>query len=56
LNVTIAGSSCTSITWVSSTSITASTPNGQAGARDVTVVNPDGQTGTLSNGFTYQGS
>ncbi len=38
---------------MSSTSITATTPPGTAGAVNVTVTNSNGQSGTLSGGFTY---
>ena len=37
----------------SSTSITATTPSGTAGAKDVVVTNSDTQFGTLSGGYTY---
>ena len=43
-----------SVTWNSSTSITVTTPAALgAGAVDVTVLNPDGQSGTLPASFTY---
>ncbi len=51
--VTIGGNAATGVTWNSATSITAITPAGTAGAKDVVVTNPDTQTGTLTNGFTY---
>jgi hypothetical protein len=51
--VTIGGAACTSVTFVSSTSITAVTPAGTVGARDLVVTNPDTQTDTLTGGFTY---
>ncbi len=51
--VTIGGAAATGVTWVNATSITATTPAGSAGARNVVVTNPDTQSGTLSNGFTY---
>ena len=38
---------------MNSTTITATTPAGSAGAVTVTVTNPDGQSGSLANGFTY---
>ena len=38
---------------VNSTTITAATPAGSAGAATVTVVNPGTLTGSLANGFTY---
>jgi len=50
--VTFAGNAATNIVVVSSTSITATTPAGSAGAVNVTVT-ANGQSGGLSNGFTY---
>jgi hypothetical protein len=52
--VTFDGTSATSITVLSSTSITANTPAHPAGAVNVVVTNTDGQSGTLSSGFTYK--
>ncbi len=43
----------TNIVVVNSTTITATTPAGAAGAVNVSVSNPDGQTSTLTNGYTY---
>jgi len=43
----------TSVTVVSGTSITATSPASTAGLVAVSVTNPDGQSGALSNGFTY---
>jgi hypothetical protein len=52
--VTIGGASATSVVVVSDTSITAVTPSGTAGAKDVVATNADsGLTGTLAGGFTY---
>jgi hypothetical protein len=52
--VTIGGASATSVVVVSETSITAVTPSGTAGAKDVVATNADsGLTGTLAGGFTY---
>lgn len=51
--VTIGGAAATGVSWNSATSLSATTPAGTAGAKDVVVTNPDTQTGTLSNGFTY---
>ena len=51
--VTVGGAAATSIVIVSRTSITAVTPSGTAGARDVVVTNPDGQAVTGSGAFTY---
>ena len=52
--VTIGGVAATGVTVVNATSITATTGAHAAGAVDVAVTNPDTQTGTLANGFTYQ--
>jgi hypothetical protein len=51
--VKIDGVAATGVTVVSATSITATTPAGSAGAKDVMVTNPDMQSGTLPGGFTY---
>jgi len=51
--VSLGGTPATSVTLVSSTSITATTPAHAAGAVNVMVVNTDAQSGTLSGGFTY---
>ncbi len=51
--VTIGGAAATSVNVTNATTITAVTPARSAGNRDVTVTNPDGQSATLSNGFTY---
>ncbi len=51
--VAFGAGSATSVVWVSSTQITCATPAGTAGPVGVTVTNPDGQSGTLSAGFTY---
>ncbi len=50
--VTIGGAAATGVTVVSATSITATTPVGTAGARDVAVTTPGG-TGTGTGLFTY---
>ena len=52
--VTIGGNASTGVSVVNATSITATTPAGTAGARDVVVTNPDAQSGTLPGGFTYE--
>ena len=54
--VNIAGNAATGVTVGSATSITATTPAGSAGPADVTVINPDSQAATLTNGFTYTSS
>jgi acid phosphatase len=51
--VTFGGATATNVNVTSSGSITASTPSHAAGSVAVTVTNADGQTGALSNGFTY---
>src|SRR5262249_9204159 len=48
--------SATAVTVVGSTSITATAPAHTAGAVNVVVTNPDGQSATLSNGYTYTSS
>ncbi len=53
--VTFGGVAATNITVVSATSITAKTPAHAAGAVNVVATNPDGQTGTRTNGYTYVG-
>lgn len=52
-SVSIGGSAATNITVASATTITATTPAHAAGSVNVVVTNPDNQTGTLVNGFTY---
>ena len=51
--VTNGGAAATGVTFVNSTSITAITPAGTAGAQNVVVTNPDSQFDTLTGGFTY---
>jgi hypothetical protein len=51
--VTFGGTSATGANVTSSTSITATTPAHSAGMVNVVVANSDGQSGQLSNGFTY---
>ncbi|MDQ1306122.1 MAG: large repetitive protein, partial [Actinomycetota bacterium] len=51
--VTIGGTAATNVKFVSATSLTATAPAGAAGAADVVVANPDGQSATLAGGFTY---
>src|SRR5208282_1646272 len=53
--VTFGGTAATNVVVVSSTSITATTPAGSAGAVTVTVT-VNGQSGSLTNGFTYTGT
>lgn len=51
--VTFGGAAATSVNVASATSITATTPAHAAGAVNVTVLNPDGQSGVLTSGYTY---
>jgi hypothetical protein len=51
--VSFGGTSASNVNVASSTSITSTTPAHAAGAVSVTVTNPDGQSATLGNGFTY---
>src|SRR5439155_52882 len=53
-NVTIGGAAATQVFVNSALTLSARTPAGAAGKADVTVLNPDGQHGTLSQAFTYQ--
>jgi hypothetical protein len=55
-SVKIGGTSATAVTVVSSTAITAITPVHSSGATSVEVTNSDGQSDTLTNGFTYSTS
>jgi hypothetical protein len=48
-----AGQAATGVVVVSPTTITATTPAHSLGPKDVVVMNPDQQTGTLKNGFVY---
>jgi len=53
LTVTLGNTRLPDATWVSSTTLTATVPWGlDPGVYAVTVVNPDGQTGSLPNAFT----
>lgn len=51
--ITIGGNAATSVTFLSSTSLTAVTPSGTSGAKNVVVTNPDTGSVTSSGGFTY---
>ena len=51
--VTLGTAAATSVTVVNATTITAVTPPNAVGAVSVTVINPDGLSGTGANGFTY---
>jgi len=50
------GTAATNVTVVSSASITATTPAHAAGTVNVVVTNSNGQSGTLSSGYTYTSS
>jgi hypothetical protein len=51
--VKVGGAPVTSITAISTTSISTTTPPGSAGPADVEVENGDGQKGVLTGGFKY---
>jgi hypothetical protein len=51
--VALGGVAATGVTVVNATTITATTGAHAAGAVNVVVTNPNGQSGTLTNGFTY---
>ena len=51
--ITLGASPCTSVSFVSATQLTCSTPAAAAGAVAVTVTNPSTQTGTLASAYTY---
>lgn len=53
-SVRFGGTSATNVSVTSSTSMTATIPAHRAGAVNVVVTNPDNQSGTLTNGFTYR--
>ncbi len=52
--VTIGGAPATDVAVLGATSITAKTPAGTEGPRDVVVANADAGTTTLAGGFTYR--
>ncbi|MCI0341791.1 MAG: IPT/TIG domain-containing protein [Planctomycetales bacterium] len=55
--VSIGGAACTGVQVVSGSRIVCTTPAGSAvGPANVVVTNPDSQTGTLANGYTYLGA
>ena len=54
--VSLGGTAATGVTVVNSTSITATTAAHAAGTVNVVVTNTDGQSGTLSGGYTYTSS
>jgi acid phosphatase len=51
--INIGGTAATNVNVVNSTTINATTPAHAAGTVNVMVTNPDAQTGTLTNGFTF---
>ncbi len=51
--VSFGGTESDSVSFVDSTQLDVITPPGLAGTVDVVVTNPDSQSGTLNNGFTY---
>ena len=51
--VTFGGTSASQVTFVSATQLQALTPTHAAGTANVVVTNPNGQSGSLSGGFTY---
>ena len=51
--VTIGGNAASNVIFVSATELTAEVPAGVAGSADVIVTNPDGESDTLTGGFTY---
>ena len=55
VGVKFQGNAARSVTVNSATQITCTTPPGSAGAVDVVVTNPDGQSATMSGAFTYIG-
>lgn len=52
--VSIGGTAATSVVFVNATTLTAVTPTHATGTVSVAVTNPDAQTGTLANSFTYR--
>jgi hypothetical protein len=51
--VSVGGTAATNVNVTNSTTITATTPAHSAGVVSVVVTNTDGQSGTLTNGYTY---
>ncbi|MCX6129157.1 MAG: IPT/TIG domain-containing protein, partial [Proteobacteria bacterium] len=52
-SVSIGGVACTSVNFISSSSLSCSTGVGTYGAKNVVITNPDTLVGTLTNSFTY---
>ena len=53
--ISIGGVACTTSTYTNATTAVCQTPAGSAGSVDVVITNKDGQTGTLTDGYTYIG-
>ncbi len=53
--VTVGGATATSVAVAGSTQVTGVTPAGAIGPATVVVTNPDGQSGSLGGGYTFQG-
>ncbi len=53
--VTVGGLPCVDVLVEDAQTLTCTVPAGTPGAADVTVVNPDGQQGSLSGGYYYNG-
>ncbi|MEW5852330.1 MAG: IPT/TIG domain-containing protein [Myxococcota bacterium] len=53
--VTVGGAPCVDVEFISSEELRCTVPPGTPGAADVTVTNPDGQSGTLLGGYYYNG-
>jgi hypothetical protein len=51
--VSVGGVAVTNVAWLSSTQIKIIFPAGTVGLKDIVVTNPDGQTGTLEDAYTY---
>jgi hypothetical protein len=51
--VKIGSKAAINVVRVNATTITAKTPSGSAGAKNVVVTNNDGQSATRADGFTY---
>lgn len=51
--VTVAGTAAANVRWIGPSFLTATSPAHAAGAVDVVVTNPDGQTVSIANGFIY---
>lgn len=51
--VRVGGSTAQNVTFVSATQVRATTPSGTAGAKSVQIINPNGQSASRANAFTY---